>query len=593
MPESEYLGPYKLGRLIGRGGMGSVFEGVHVKSGERVAIKLIAPHVSDDPRFRRRFDKEIRAMKLLKHPGIVRIIGEGEDERGRLFYSMELIQGETLQARIRRLGKIDWQSTIEIAIQVCSALKHAHDIGVTHRDIKPANLMITGDNQVKLVDLGIPKNYFEGVDDTHPGSVLGTPDYMAPEQASGGTITPRTDLYALGSVMYAMLAGRAPFKGKNATEVIESLKRDQPVPLDLVNMELPEPLVDLVHSLLAKAPEDRPPTALVTRKRLEAMRVGTSLPKVADPPNSESPNSDPPNSGANDRSSSETDSRDWTDTGVAADGSGRSHSTDFTPVSTEDQLRSTDDLPVASGPTDNTVVVRGPTRLASILAEQDAPTGVSESDRADLIGTGADQVPERPVPIAEKPDPPRARFETVDPNASGPVRPTESASPRQRIAGAAGILVMLAALAGIGYLFYEAIQPPTADEVFASIEQTDSRKLMEVFLLRFPDDPRVREVADRRDEKRLSAALWQIGLKNVRPAASLSPAAEGFVQAMQNRETDPAESIARIDDWIKTFGSAESPDPRDDKWADWVSLAQSTKERLGRRLENSGRDVDP
>src|SRR6056297_2614318 len=271
MPAPEYLGPYKIGDLIGRGGMGNVYRGQHVRSGEVVAVKLIAPHVSDDPRFRRRFDKEIRAMKLLKHPGIVRIIGEGEDDYGQLFYSMELIEGETLQTRIRRLHKIDWRAAIEIAIQICAALKHAHDIGVTHRDLKPANLIMTADETVKLVDFGIPKNYFDDAEETLPVSVLGTPDYMAPEQATGGPITPRTDLYSLGSVLYAMLVGRAPFKGKNSTEVILALRNDRPVPLDMIDASLPESLVDLVHQLLEKEPDQRPPTALAVMNRLKAI----------------------------------------------------------------------------------------------------------------------------------------------------------------------------------------------------------------------------------------------------------------------------------------------------------------------------------
>lgn len=117
----EYLGPYKMGALIGRGGMGSVYEGRHATTDERVAVKLIASHVSDDPRFRRRFASEIRALTLLKHRNIVRIIGEGEDNAGRLFYCMELISGETLQSRIRRLKKIQWQSAIEISIQIARA----------------------------------------------------------------------------------------------------------------------------------------------------------------------------------------------------------------------------------------------------------------------------------------------------------------------------------------------------------------------------------------------------------------------------------------------------------------------------------------
>ena len=252
--------------------MGSVYQGVHEKSGEKVAVKLISPEVADEMRFRRRFDAEIETLKRLRHDGIVRLIGYGEEE-GLLFYSMELVEGEPLQKRIRRLKRLDWKSTIDISIQVCAALKHAHDIGVIHRDLKPANLLLTQDDTVKLVDFGIAKIFGYG-EQTVAGSILGTVDYMAPEQAFGDGITLRTDLYALGSVMYAMQAGRAPFKGKRITEVIDSLKREKPIPLEMVNPETPEALVELIHELLEKKPNDRPPTALAVMNRLKAMKAG-------------------------------------------------------------------------------------------------------------------------------------------------------------------------------------------------------------------------------------------------------------------------------------------------------------------------------
>ena len=272
MPPFEFLGPYRIGETIGRGGMGTVYRAVHEKTKEPVAVKLIAAHVADEPKFRRRFDSEVKTLQRLRHEGIVRLIGFG-DEEGQLVYSMDWGEGVSLQARIRREQRIDWRATLDIAIQVCAALKHAHDIGVIHRDLKPANLILTQNDQVKLVDFGIAKIFGDG-EQTLVGSVLGTADFMAPEQATSSGITVRTDLYALGSLMYAMLTGRPPFSGKNTTEVIESLKRDRPVPLDIINPELPGELVELVHHLLQKEPGDRPPTALAVMNRLKAMRAG-------------------------------------------------------------------------------------------------------------------------------------------------------------------------------------------------------------------------------------------------------------------------------------------------------------------------------
>ena len=180
MDSPEFLGPYRIGKVLGRGGMGTVFSAVHEKTKEPVAVKLIADHVADEMRFRRRFDAEIKTLKRLRHPGIVQLIGYGE-EKGHLFYSMELVEGETLQKRIRREKRLGWMLTLDIAIQICAALKHAHDFGVIHRDLKPANLIMTHDDKVKLVDFGVAKIFGSG-EHTAVGSVMGTADYMAPNR---------------------------------------------------------------------------------------------------------------------------------------------------------------------------------------------------------------------------------------------------------------------------------------------------------------------------------------------------------------------------------------------------------------------------
>jgi serine/threonine protein kinase len=268
----EHLGPYRIGEPIGRGGMGSVFQAVHEKTGEEVAVKVIASSVSDDMRFRRRFEDEIRTLIKLKHPNIVSIIGSGE-EHGQLFYSMELVKGESLQQRLRREKRLAWPFVLDMAIDICSALKHAHNFGVTHRDLKPANLLITTDGSPKLVDFGIAK-IFGNTDQTAYGAILGTADFMAPEQAGEGPITSKTDLYALGNVLYACFAGRAPFGGRTMTRILEAMRTETPTPLDLVAPDVPSEIVQLVHDLLEKSPEDRPPTALATMNRMKAIRAG-------------------------------------------------------------------------------------------------------------------------------------------------------------------------------------------------------------------------------------------------------------------------------------------------------------------------------
>ncbi len=518
MPADEYLGPYKIGELIGRGGMGNVYAARHAKTDELVAVKLIAAHVSDDPRFRRRFDREIRALKMLKHPGIVRIIGEGEDESGRLFYSMELIVGETLQARVRRLKKMSWESTIDIAIQVCSALKHAHDIGVTHRDLKPANLILTEDDRVKIVDFGIPKVFGDVSEQTQAGSVLGTPDYMAPEQANGGAITPRTDLYSLGSVMYAMLLGRAPFKGKNSTEVIDALRRDQPVPLDLVNSELPDDLVALVHQLLEKDPDRRPPTALSVMNRLKAMRNGLQQQATVGVDSS------------------------------LTDGAGDSSAMDDTNLSEPIRNELTSSTRAAEqheiGENAGTVptVILG----AGKTVRQDRPA---------ITGKKQESAPE---PLHE---PPRARYAAVDERVepsrfeTGDEKSTASVWHNLTIAG------MIAALIGGAALFYWSSQPPTADQMYGSLAESADLATINTFLRRFPNDPRYAEVLDMQMEQRLSATLRRLSAQAKIGISPLKPAEEGFLTAMEKRLTDPVETASRLSQWIDAF---ENPDRQND-----------------------------
>ena len=159
---------------------------------------------------------------------------------------------------------------------MAQALKHAHDRGIIHRDLKPANLLIDEQDHVKLTDFGIAKLY-GGTSVTADGGVLGTADYMSPEQADGKQITSRCDLYSLGSVLYALLAGRPPFAGKTVVQVITALKNDQPVPLRRLAPDTPDELENIVLQLLEKDPQKRIPTALVLANRLKAMEHALSV----------------------------------------------------------------------------------------------------------------------------------------------------------------------------------------------------------------------------------------------------------------------------------------------------------------------------
>ncbi len=278
------LGPYRIIEQLGKGGMGYVYRAVDDTSGEAVAVKVLSPQLAMADGFRDRFEGEIESLKTLRHSGIVRLLGYGEQD-GALFYSMELVEGASLEEELRAGRRFNWREVAEIAIQVCRALKHAHDHGVIHRDIKPANILLTKNERVKLADFGIAR-LFGGTQLTTAGGILGTADYMPPEQAEGRPVTARCDQYSLGGVMYALLAGRPPFKAKNLPEMLQLQRYAEAEPVRRYAPETPEQLEQIVMQLLSKEPADRFPNTLVLSKLLEAMLLAFVRPN---PPSSTSP----------------------------------------------------------------------------------------------------------------------------------------------------------------------------------------------------------------------------------------------------------------------------------------------------------------
>ena len=500
----EFLGPYRIGGVLGRGGMGAVYEGVHERSGEKVAVKLISQSIGDEPRFRRRFAGEVETLKRLKHPGIVRLVGYGE-ENGQLFYSMELVEGEPLQAMIRREKRLSWETTIDIMIQVCAALKHAHDFGVIHRDLKPANLILTSDHQVKLVDFGIAKLFGFG-EQTLAGSVLGTADYMAPEQADGDGVTVRTDLYALGSVMYAMLTGKPPFNHKSITQVIKSLRNEKPVRLDRINQELPIALVELVHQLLEKDAKDRPPTALSVMNRVKAMRAGLKHQQTLD---------------GKQVGTRYSDSDD-------TDGSGSVIENAKTPIAGSGE--GSDSKTVATVNSRNT----------------DATVGTAESDHGD---------------VAIETQEPKTHFQTVDAEEERKRHAAKGANVEaERWKHAISVCAMGAVLVACAILFFKALEKPTADELYQSIvRQTESGDLQAAqdeigqFLRQFPADSRADEVTQFDRAIELKRTLRRLGVQNKLGITPLNAAEQGFLDAMSGREQDPKTAIERLSQWLAIY----------------------------------------
>jgi serine/threonine-protein kinase len=271
----ERLGPYRIERLLGRGGMGAVYAGVHQETGLPAAIKVLAESLAVDSRFRERFQGEVETLKRLRHKNVVTLQGYGEEE-GLLYFVMDLVDGPSLEGELRSGRRFSWREVVDIGVQVCAALKHAHDHGVVHRDLKPANLLLATDGTVKLTDFGIAK-FFGGTSLTLAGSMVGTPDYMSPEQVEGKPATPRSDLYSLGCLLYALLTGKPPFSGSTVTAVMDRVRFEAPRPARLAAPQTPQVLDDIISQLLRKNPDERIATPQLVANLLQAMSHALSV----------------------------------------------------------------------------------------------------------------------------------------------------------------------------------------------------------------------------------------------------------------------------------------------------------------------------
>jgi len=251
------FGEYRLLDALGKGGMASVFRAE--KRGEICALKRPLSAFLEDPEFLERFLREAEIGRTLHHPNIIRIFERG-DVGGVPYFTMELVEGETLQAHVRRTGALDARSATKVIAQVAKALDYAHLKGVVHRDLKPSNIMILGDGTVKVMDYGIARaRRFEGL--TLTGAFLGTPDYVAPETAEGNATDARSDLYSLGVVFFEILTGRRPFSADTPFATIRKHCTEPPPPPSSINAAVPQQLEIIILRLLSKKPEDRYPAA--------------------------------------------------------------------------------------------------------------------------------------------------------------------------------------------------------------------------------------------------------------------------------------------------------------------------------------------
>jgi eukaryotic-like serine/threonine-protein kinase len=277
-------GRYRLQRLIATGGMGQVWEAVDSRLGRRVAVKVLKQEFSQDPEFIERFRAEARTTAMLNHPGIAQVHDYGEsqlDGEGRTAYLvMELVNGEPLNSVIKRTGRLSLRHALDMLEQTGRALQIAHAAGLVHRDVKPGNILITPTGQVKITDFGIAKAV-DAAPVTQTGMVMGTAQYIAPEQALGHDATPSSDVYSLGVVGYEVVSGKRPFTGEGALTVAMKHIKEPPPPLPA---ELPPNVRELIEITLVKNPAMRYRSGGPFADAVAAVRAGRRPPRPSQSP---------------------------------------------------------------------------------------------------------------------------------------------------------------------------------------------------------------------------------------------------------------------------------------------------------------------
>lgn len=271
----ELIGPYLLGECLGSGGFGAVYEGTHQETGQRVAIKFLHDTKGMEPEVQNRFVREVALLQRLDHENIVRLFEAGLHEN-KIYCAMELVECGSLKEVLIDKHQLPWREATEVALQVCYALKHAHERDCVHRDLKPANLYLAEDGLVKLGDLGLARD-LSNSRLTAEGQTVGTWKYMPPEQITGqAQIDGRLDIYALGCILFEMVAGRVPFEGPDFATIFDQHLDTAPMRLDSLVSDCPKALADVVDRMLEKSPADRPKDAAELASLLEAVLAGRS-----------------------------------------------------------------------------------------------------------------------------------------------------------------------------------------------------------------------------------------------------------------------------------------------------------------------------
>src|SRR5450432_3921210 len=263
-------GSYEVLRVIGEGGMGRVYEARHTRlHTKRFAVKLLHHELARQPEVVTRFQREAEAASVLTHPNVVGVYDVNTSADGRPYIVAELLQGEELGNYLERVAKLPVVEAVHIVRQVCHALSAAHAHGIVHRDVKPENVFLAGPSAtVKVLDFGISKVAETSDGLTKTGTVMGTPDYMAPEQARGDRVDARADIYAAGAILYRALTGRKPFEGTDPMAILTAVLTQEPKRPSTLEQSIPLALELVVQRTMAKTPSERFPTMLALEQAL-------------------------------------------------------------------------------------------------------------------------------------------------------------------------------------------------------------------------------------------------------------------------------------------------------------------------------------
>jgi len=253
----ERLDYYHLDQLIARSGMASVFKATDTRDGRTVAIKVPHPDMEADPVLFERFQRETEIGKIMDHPGVMKVLNDGE-QRSRIYMVMEWAEGKLLRQIIHDEKPLPEERSLRIAARICDALEHIHSRGVAHRDMKPENVMVDANDNIKLIDFGIAsKQGARRLTFAKLSQVMGTPDYISPEQVKGKRGDGRSDLYSLGVILYEMLTGKTPFQGPNPFAIMNDRLLNNPIPPRSVNAEIRPEVQEIIYRALEREPANR------------------------------------------------------------------------------------------------------------------------------------------------------------------------------------------------------------------------------------------------------------------------------------------------------------------------------------------------